>query len=54
MKKFWVHYAHNGERAKCQVQSGNAEQAVYNGLGLARRYYPDEYIELIELELISE
>ena len=54
MKNYWVHYKHNGEREVCQVQSNTEKQAIHNGLGLAQRYYSDENIEFVELELITE
>jgi len=52
MKKYWIHYSHNGENGKTLVQSHTEEQAVYNGMSIAKHRHPDEEIKHISTEKI--
>jgi hypothetical protein len=51
MKKYWIHYSHNGENGKALVQSLTEEQAVHNGLSLAEHYHPGEQIKYLNIEV---
>lgn len=44
---------HNGKKSKAQVQSGDEEQAIHNGLSLAEYYHKGEEIKYISNKALS-